>query len=163
MSITLSYPETLPLPLNVLAYSNTFNSVQNNPDLGPPVNFKWSDQENLIFNLQWSFSINQLAEFLLWFNNDLYFGSRWFNLKLQWLTDTKGDVRPLECNFNGGKPAISNNGKRRNVSIAVTVRNPDRDSLEFYAQYIELVGLDNLSPLIDRLEIFSNTDMPENL
>ena len=106
---------------------------------------------------------DKLFEFLEFFNNDLVVGSKWFLLDLQWMVDRGGETRKLECNFNGVKPSYTTTGKRRRISSSLLIRNPYRDSQEFFDQYIVLVEIDNLADIIERLAEFSNENLPDNL
>lgn len=163
MAITLEYPSTLPLPINRLSQENSENSTQGDPNNGPAGIYKWSDQEYLSFSLVWSMTQDELKEFLEFFNTTLNVGSRWFLMDLQWMVNQGGQTRQLECNFNGLKPDYSNTGKRRRITSSVIVRNPYRDSQDFYDQFIDLVVIENLENFLDRLAIFANEDMPENI
>lgn len=163
MPITLEYPSDLPLPVSRLSNTNSINSAQGNPDAGPPASFKWTDQEFITFDLTWSLTQDQAYRLLFFFNQYGLLTTRWFLMDLQWNVDTAGDTRKLECNFNGAKPNVATVGKRRVVTSSIIARNPQRDTRDFYDQYINLVIVDNLENVIDRLEIFSNVDMPEVL
>ena len=163
MPISLEFPSNLPLPLVALSNRNSINSAQGDPNVGPPATYKWSDQEYLTFELTWSMEQDQLTNFLEFFNTSLKFGSRWFLMSMQWAVDTAGDTRKLECNFNGIKPNYTTLGKRRRITSSVIVRNPYRDNREFYDYYINLIAVENLENVIDRLELFANSDLPGDL
>lgn len=164
MPITLQYPPALPLPTNRQGNTQLPGTVQADAAFGVPSVHKWSDDSPVRFSLVWNFDQDQLTAFLDFFHVDLDNGSRWFLLPLQWNDDEGGVTQELEVNFDSARPNYSNNGKRRIVTSTVIARSLPRDNQEFYDAFLPLLILDDeVAPLVDRLEIFSNEDMPGSI
>lgn len=153
-------------PINRTSLTYGSENIVSNTELGKPSNYKFTDQSVIEASIRFVLPTKELTqEFMSEYGvATLYSWSAWFILPLQWNVDSGRTTRDCECSFNGVAPLVTKSGKRFIIDASILVRNPEKGNLDFYNAYLPLVNTkDPIDKLINRLEIFSNNDLPSNL
>lgn len=158
---TVAYPTGLPDPLVAgLTRVGVSPTRQVGPIKGPPVVFKWTDDQSDLWTVTWRYSPAQKRAFDAWRFNSLDNASQWFDIDLPISADLKGQLRTVEANFAGESPQTSYRGGFVFVTVLLTVRSVFRDTKEFTNSYLALIanGSDPVET-IDLLEKLVNVDL----